>query len=572
MATETGTPEPPAPPAATWREWTALAVLTVPLLMAATDMTVLFLALPAIAADLAPGSTQMLWILHVAEFLAVGMALTMGWLGARTGRRRLLLIGVAVYGTASLGAAFAPAPEVLIAFRALMGVAAATLAPSIMALLRVLFRSPAQFSVAVAVSMSAFSVGMALGPPLGGVVLEYFWWGAVFVLNVPAAVLVLVAAPLLLPSHREGVSGGFDLSSVVLSTSAIILVIFGLQEIADRTAAAAGAPLWPYVVSVAAGAVLGALFARRQLRLADPLLDLSLFRRPAFSVSVAAMLFMLLAIGGADMLLAQFLQTVQGLSPAGAGVLLIVPAVAGLITGLLPPLLVRWVRPSIVMGGGLFTAAVGAAVMVSVLPTGNTALIIATTTLIAAALGPLFTLSINLVVASAPVSKAGSAAAVGDVGGGLGNALSLAFLGSLSAVVYRTALQDADLSEVPGGAREAAEESIGGAAAVAESLPGAAAAELTRSADAAFTTAVQSGYGIAAVILVPTAAVVLWLLRNVRLDDTDGSGSSGGTGDAGGSGGSDRTREADGVADAGEAPERTDGSRTGAASGASHPA
>ncbi|MBE2998073.1 MFS transporter [Nocardiopsis sp. HNM0947] len=540
-------------------------MLTVPLLMAATDMTVLFLALPAIAADLAPGSTQMLWILHVAEFLGVGMALTMGWLGARTGRRRLLLMGVALYGTASLGAAFAPTPEVLIAFRALMGVAAATLTPSIMALLRVLFRSSAQFSVAVAVTMSAFSAGMALGPPLGGVILEYFWWGAVFVLNVPVAVLVLIVAPFLLPSRREEVTGGFDLSSVVLSTSAIILVIFGLQEIADRTAAAAGAPLWPYVVSVAAGVGLGALFARRQLRLEDPLLDLSLFRRPAFSVSVAAVMFMLLAIGGADMLLAQFLQTVQALSPAQAGALLIVPAVAGLITGLLPPLLVRWVRPSIVMAGGLFTAAIGAAVMVWALPTGNTALIIATTTVIAAALGPLFTLSINLVVASAPVSKAGSATAVGDVGGGLGNALSLAFLGSLSAVVYRTTLQGSELSEVPGGAREAAEESIGGAAAVAESLPGAAAAELTRAADAAFTTAVQSGYGIAAVILVPTAVVVLWLLRHVTLDDTDGTGDTGGTEGSGGAGDTGGT-------DAAEVADSPGGTRTGADAGASHPA
>ena len=515
------TPET-VPPTATWREWTALGVLTIPLLMAATDMTVLFLALPSISADLAPSSTQMLWILHVAEFLGVGMALTMGRLGARTGRRRLLMIGVAVYGAASLGAALAPTPEVFIAFRALMGVAAATLTPSIMALLRIMFRSSAQFSVAVAVTMSSFSAGMALGPPLGGLVLEYFSWGAVFVLNVPVAALVLVVAPLLLPSYREEGSGGFDLSSVVLSTSAVILVIFGLQEIADRTASVAAAPLWPYVVSVAVGLALGAVFVRRQLRLREPLLDLSLFRRPAFSVSVAALMLMLLAIGGADMLLAQFLQTVFALSPAQAGLLLIVPAVAGLITGLLPPLLVRWVSPSAVMGGGLILAAAGAVFMVGALPTGSTALVIATTTVIAAAVGPLFTLSTNLVVASAPVAKAGSATAVGDVGGGLGQALSLAFLGSLSAVVDRSTLQGTDLSEVPDTARESAGESIGGAAGVIESLPGTAAAELSRAADAAFTTAVQSGYGIAALLLVPTGAAVLWLLRHVRLDDTDG--------------------------------------------------
>ncbi|WP_082376509.1 MFS transporter [Nocardiopsis sp. NRRL B-16309] len=513
------------PRRATWREWTGLAVLTLPLLMTATDMTVLFLALPSIAADLAPSSTQLLWTLHLGEFLAVGMVLTMGWLGERIGRRRLLAAAVAVYGAASLSAAFADDPAVLIAARAVMGVAAASLMPSITSLLRVMFTDARQFSVAVAVVMSAFSAGMAVGPPLGGLLLEYFWWGSVFLVNVPVAAVLLLSVPLLprMPGRRGG--GRLDLTSVALSLAAIISVIFGLQEIADRQAAALGAPLWPYAVVVVVGLALGAVFVRRQLRLPDPLLDIRLFAAPAFSVSLGAMLLMLLAAGGVDMLLAQFLQSVLGLSPGRAGLLLIAPAVVSIVGGMLPPLLARWVRPSVIMGGGLLSASAAAAAMVWALERRETVAIVLAAMLLAFSLGPLFTLGYNLIVVSAPLHRTGSATAMGDVAGGFGNALSLALLGSLAAVVYRWGLAGAELSpEVPDAAREAAQESIGGAAAVAEGVPGPAGAELVDAANAAYATAVQAGYGFAAALMFPVGLGVLWLLRKVRLDDADRTG------------------------------------------------
>jgi DHA2 family multidrug resistance protein-like MFS transporter len=511
-----------APRRATWREWTGLAVLTLPVLMTATDMTVLFLALPSIAAALEPSSTQVLWTLHLGEFLAVGMVLTMGRLGARMGRRRLLSAAVAVYGLASLAAAFAPDPAILIATRGVMGVAAAALMPSIVSLLRVMFADSRQFSVAVAVVMSAFSAGMAVGPPLGGVLLEYFWWGSVFLVNVPVAALLLVSLPLLprIPGRRG--EDRLDLTSVALSVTAIIAVIFGLQEIADRQAAAAGAPLWPYAVAVVAGLALGAVFVRRQLRLSEPLLDLRLFAAPAFSVSLAAMLLMLLGAGGVDMLLAQYLQSVLGLSPGRAGLLMIVPAVAAIVGGMLPPVLHRWTRPSVIMGGGLLSASAAAAAMVWAVGQRDTVAIVLGATLLAFSLGPLFTLGYNLIVVAAPLRGTGSATAMGDVAGGFGNALSLAFLGSLAAVVYRWGLDGGELSaRVPDAAREAAGESVGGAYAVAGDLPGPAGAELLEAADAAYTAAVQTGYGFAAVLLFPVGLAVLWLLRGIRLDTAD---------------------------------------------------
>ncbi|MFV2195162.1 MFS transporter [Nocardiopsis sp. LOL_012] len=511
------------PRTTTWRAWLGLAVLTLPLLMSATDMTVLFLAQPSIAADLAPSSTQLLWILHVASFLQVGTVLTMGWLGSRIGYRRLLVIGVSVYGTASLVAALAWDPVMLIATRALMGVAAASLLPSATSLLRVMFPDPRRFSVAIAVIMSSFSAGMALGPPLGGVLLEYFWWGAVFLINVPFAVVLLLGLPLLprVGGDTTGAVGRPDLFGALLSVAAVVTVIFGFQEIADHRASASEAPLWPYALSIAVGVALGTAFVRRQLRVPEPLLDLRLFAAPAFTVSLAAMLLMLIGAGGVEMLLSQYLQSVQGLSPGQAGLLLIAPALGSIIGGMLPTLLNRWMRPGSVMGCALLSAGAGAAAMVLALRGGDTVHVIVCAVVVALALGPMFTLGYNLVIASAPVRGTGSAAAMGDVAGGLGTALGLALLGSLAAVVYRQRLADGASADVPPEALGRAGESIGGATAVADSLTGTAAAELLEAARSAFSAAVQAGYGVTALILLPLGVVVLWTLRHVRLDELD---------------------------------------------------
>ncbi len=351
----------------------------------------------------------------------MGFALTMGRLARRLGPRRLLVIGGGAYGLASFAAAYSVSPEMLIGMRGLLGVAAATLLPSVMALLRGMFHDSRQFSVAVAVVMTSFSAGMALGPPLGGMLLEHFWWGAVFLVNVPVAVLLLAGVPML-PALRGEEAGRVDMASVALSLGAIVAVVFGLQEIADKLAGAAGAPLWPYVGSVVAGLVLLGVFVRRQLRLADPLLDLRVFAAPTFTVSLVALLLMLLAIGGTDMLFVQYLQTVLGLSPGHAGLLLLAPALASAVGAMLAPALTRWVRPAFAMAGGLLVAAGGAVAIVLLEGHTGAVALVAVVTLIALALGPLFTLAANLIVGIAPARHAGSAAAMTDVGGGFGNA------------------------------------------------------------------------------------------------------------------------------------------------------
>lgn len=339
-------------PKATWREWVGLIPLTLAVFMLATDMTILFLAMPSIAADLAPSATQMLWIIHIGELLAVGFFLTMGRLGDRIGRRRLLIIGVTIYGVSSIVAAFSTESWMLIASRALLGLASATVMPSTMSLLRNMFFYPKQFSVAIAIIMSSFSAGMALGPPIGGLLLDHYWWGAVFLVNVPAVVVLLAAAPLL-PEYRNKQSQRMDLVSVLLSSLTLIIFIFALQEMASH-----GIKII-YVGLIALSIAVGFLFINRQLHSKDPLLDLYMFRNSVLTNSLISRVFLSLLITGESMLFAQHLQVI-GLSPTEAGLLLIIPAIFSIAGTLVSPVLTRWMSPTYAMVSNLLTAGGGA--------------------------------------------------------------------------------------------------------------------------------------------------------------------------------------------------------------------
>ncbi|MGH2805148.1 MAG: MFS transporter, partial [Thermoleophilaceae bacterium] len=343
----------PAAPRAGRREWLGLAVIALPCLLYAMDLTVLNLALPALSADLQPSSSQLLWIVDIYGFLVAGFLMTMGTLGDRIGRRRLLLIGAAAFGVASVFAAFSTSAEMLIAARALLGVAAATLAPSTLSLIRNMFHDPQQRTFAIGVWITSFSAGGALGPLAGGLLLERFWWGSVFLLAVPVMLLLLAVGPRLLPEFRDPEAGRLDLISAALSLVAVLAVIYGLKQIAQD-----GMGSVP-TLFIVAGLALGAAFLRRQRKLVDPLIDLRLFRVPAFSAALATNTLAFFVAFGAFLFLAQYLQLVLGLSPLRAG-LWTVPSGAGFIVGsMLTPLIVRRVPPAFVMGGGLVLAAAG---------------------------------------------------------------------------------------------------------------------------------------------------------------------------------------------------------------------
>jgi DHA2 family multidrug resistance protein-like MFS transporter len=499
-----------APLRAGRREWLGLAVLVLPALLVSMDLTVLYLAVPKLTADLSPSSAQLLWITDIYGFLIAGSLITMGTLGDRIGRRKLLMAGAAVFGLASMIAAFATSAEMLIAARALLGVAGATLAPSTLSLIRNMFHDPQQRTVAIGVWIMGFSSGGALGPVLGGVLLEYFWWGSVFLLNVPVMVLLLVLAPILLPEYRDTEAGHLDLPSAALSLLGVLAVIFGLKQIAEDGIAAL--PL----ISIALGAVIFTTFLRRQRTLADPLIDLQLFRVPAFSASLATNTLGIFAAFGIFFFTAQYLQLVEGMSPLRAGFWSLPSSVGFIVGASVAPMIVRRVRAAYVVAGGLGLASLGFAILTQISVGSGVWLLIAGSIVFSLGLAPVFTLTTDLIIGSAPPERAGAAGAVSETGSELGGALGIAILGSIGAAIYRGEIGDTMPEGVPASSTESARDTLGGAVAESELLPAPVSAELLDAAREAFVQAMQVSAAISGVIMLATAVLAATLLRNVR--------------------------------------------------------
>jgi DHA2 family multidrug resistance protein-like MFS transporter len=497
-------------PKAGRREWIGLAVIALPCLLYSMDLTVLELAVPKLSADLKPTSSQLLWIMDIYGFLMAGFLITMGNVGDRIGRRRLLLIGAAAFGAASVLAAFSTSSEMLIAARALLGIAGATLAPSTLSLIRNMFHDPQQRTFAIGVWATSFSTGAAIGPLAGGFLLEFFWWGSVFLLAVPVMALLLVLGPALLPEFRDPDAGRLDLFSAALSLAAVLAVIYGLKQFAQDGAG------WLPALSVAAGLAVGIAFVRRQRTLADPLIDLQLFRAPAFSASLVAFLLSIFVIAGIFLFIAQYLQLVLGLSPLVAG-LWTVPSAGGLIAGsLLAPLVARRIRPAFVMAAGLALSAVGFGMVAQIGAGSGLAVLVAGSVIFSLGAAPVGTLATDLIVGSAPPEKAGAASGISETSAEFGGALGIAVLGSIGTAVYRSEVAGAFPEGVPPGAAEAARDTLGGAVATARGLPDPLGAALLEAAREAFTQGLQLTAIMSAAIVLVMAILAAVVLRHVR--------------------------------------------------------
>jgi MFS transporter, DHA2 family, multidrug resistance protein len=498
-----------APSKAGRREWIGLGVIALPCLLYSMDLTVLNLAVPHLTADLKPGSSQLLWIVDIYGFLVAGSLITMGTLGDRIGRRRLLLIGAAAFGVASVLAAFSRTAEMLIATRALLGVAGATLAPSTLSLIRNMFLDPGQRTTAIGVWVASYSVGGAIGPLLGGILLEYFWWGSVFLIGVPVMVLLLVLGPVLLPEFRDPKAGRLDLTSAVLSLAAVLAIIFGLKRMAE------GGLTWLAALSILTGVTVAFWFARRQQRLSDPLIDLRLFRVPAFSASLATYTLGTFVGFGSFIFTAQYLQLVLGLSPFVAG-LWTLPSMAAFVVGsVVVPVVARRVRPADVMVAGLLLAAIGYGVLTQAGPGFGLSAIVLGSAIASLGLSPVFILATDLVVGSAPVEQAGAAAAISETSSELGGALGIAILGSIGAAVYRVAMAGGIPAGIPSHAGEAARGTLGGAAGVAQQLPDHLAGMLLTTARDSFTQGLVLTAAISAALMLGTAIMAAIALRRV---------------------------------------------------------
>ncbi|WP_411081096.1 MFS transporter [Streptomyces sp. cmx-18-6] len=491
------------------REWLGLFVLTLPTILLALDATVLNLAVPQISADLEPTSAQLLWSVDIYGFMIAGFLVTMGTLGDRVGRRRLLMIGALGFGVASVLAAFSTSAEMLIAARALLGVTGATLMPSTLALISNMFKDARQRGVAISVWVTCFSVGVAVGPVLGGVLLEWFWWGSVFLLAVPVMVLLLIVAPILLPEYKDADAGRIDLASVALSLLTVLPVIYGIKHLAEHGAGAVA------IGALLAGVLFGVVFVLRQRGLADPLLDLRLFADRAFSAALLVLMLGLGLMGGLYLFITQYLQLVEGLSPIKAGLWLLPAAGALIVASSLTPAVAQRVRPGYVVGGSLFLSVLGYALIAQVGSTGGLPLLVTGFVLIYTGISPMMVLGTDLVVGSAPPERAGSAAAMSEAGMEFGIALGIAGLGSVVTAVYRDEITGALSSDLPASAAETARDTLPGADAVAANLTGPAGVELLEQAREAFTSGLNLAAGIAGVTVAALAVAAIVLLRHV---------------------------------------------------------
>ncbi len=496
------------------REWIGLAVLALPTMLIGLDMTVLHLAVPRLSVDLQPSSSQLLWIVDIYGFLIAGFLLTMGTLGDRIGRRRLLLIGATGFALASGFAAFSTTPEMLIAARALLGVAGATLMPSTLSLIRNMFLDAQQRTVAISAWMMSLFAGTAIGPLVGGALLAQFWWGSVFLLSIPVMVLLLAAAPALLPEYRNPRSGRLDPGSVVLSLAAILPVVYGLKESATHGLE------WLPALSIVVGLTVGALFIRRQRKLADPMLDLRLFSDRAFSAAVTTHLLSLLLVAGIQYLIAQHLQLVLGLPPLQAGLWTLPAAIGGLVGAMLAPVLIRAASSPSVITAGLTIGAVGFGILTQVQADAGLPVLIAGFITTSFAISLVTALTTDLIIGSAPPERAGAASGISETSAELGIALGVAVLGSIGTAVYRSQVADTVLAGVPPDAAQATRETLGGAVAAANQLPGEGGIELLNTAREAFTQGLQLNAGLSALVVIGLAIMSATLLRRAPAAET----------------------------------------------------
>ncbi|MFF3196297.1 MFS transporter [Streptomyces misionensis] len=485
--------------------WVVLVVLCASLLLVALDATVLHVAVPAVTEDLRPGATELLWIVDVYPLVCASLLILFGTLGDRVGRRRVLLLGYGLFGVASAVAASAHTAEVLILARALLGVGGAMIMPATLSILRQVFPDRRERALAIGVWSAVAAVGAAVGPLLGGFLLEHFWWGSVFLINIPLMLISLPVGRILLPESRGAADGPWDVTGALMAAAGLFGVVFGVKQLGGGHAPASPLTLLPLPV----GAVLLVLFVRRQRRLPHPLVDLRLFRRPAFSTAVGCIVLAMLALVGLELIAAQYLQLVLGLSPLATGLRLLPLTVAAMAAGLLGARVLRRFGPRRMVCTGFCVTAIAVLTLTAMGRADNPALLLSGLVLLGLGLETTLFGAYESMLSEAPADRAGGAAAIGETSYQLGAGLGIALLGSVMNAAYTPRLR-----AVPGVSAAdatAAGHSLGEAYDVAHRLGGAAGAALRRAARDSFV------HGLHVTLLVSAGLLLLGAVMALRL-------------------------------------------------------
>ncbi|NTJ42906.1 MFS transporter [Agrobacterium larrymoorei] len=430
---------PGADERASQRDWIGLCVLSIACLIYSMDLSVLFLAMPAIVADLDPSAAELLWINDIYGFMVAGFLVTMGTLGDRVGRRKLLLFGAFAFGAASALAAFSQTSQQLIISRSLLGIASATVAPSTLSLVVNIFKNEAERNRAIGIWGSAFALGGLIGPLIGGLLLQYFHWGSVFLINIPVMLVLLAIGPFILPEYKNEDGGRIDLPSVFLSLATVLPVIYGFKHMA-----ADGFDL-RQLLPIAAGVAVGVLFIGRQKRITHPLIDLKLFRIPAFTASLIVNLAGVFFVFGTFLYQNLFLQLVIGLSPLHAALWSVPSASVFAIMSFQAYRFTNHFGPVKTVLLGLVVNAIGTTAMAIASYNQSLIGVLCASVIVGLGFVPVILTTTGLIVGTAPPERAGSASAISETSAEFGGALGVALLGSLGTVVYRMVMNGVEL-------------------------------------------------------------------------------------------------------------------------------
>ncbi|MER5207421.1 MFS transporter [Streptomyces sp. NPDC002825] len=505
--TNTAQGRPRATVGAGANRWVVLVVLCVSLLLVALDATILHVAVPSLTEDLRPSSTALLWIVDAYPLVCASLLILFGTLGDRVGRRRILLLGYALFGIASAVAALATEPAVLIGARALLGVGGAMIMPATLSILRTVFPDRRERATAIGVWTATAAIGAATGPVLGGFLVENYWWGSVFLINIPLMALILPLGRRLLPESRGATDGPWDVLGALMAAAGVLGCVLGVKHIG------AGAPL--LAPSTAGPLLLGAallvLFVRRQKRRPHPLIDIRLFSRAAFTTSVGCIVIGMLALVGLELIAVQYLQLVLGLSPLETGLRLLPLTFAAMAAGATGSYTLRRIGPRRMVGWGFLLTA--SAVLLLTLMGQHDRPLLLTAGFVLLGFGLQTTLfsAYESMLSEAPQRSAGGAAAIGETSYQLGAGMGIALLGSVMNAAYAPGL--ASVPGVPAEASRAAANSLGEAYKVADQLGGTADEALHQAARNSFVTGLHVTLFVSAALLLVGALMAQRLPR-----------------------------------------------------------